>query len=193
METSGDITRLLSAWTDGDQHALDDLMPLVYNELHRIARRHWRNQPKGHTLQPTALIHEVYLKLAGTGSKSFESRTHFFALASMAMRQILVNHAETRLAGKRGGGQEAISLEGLDPAVRQEAKEILVLHAALKELEAIDPRRSRVVELRYFGGLDVEETAEALGVSSATVKRDWQAARAWLAVELGIGNAGEAP
>jgi RNA polymerase sigma-70 factor, ECF subfamily len=188
--SSGDnVTRLLSAWTGGDQHALNDLMPLVYSELHRIARHHWQSQPKGHTLQPTALLHEAYLKLAHTGVNSFENRKHFFALASLAMRQILVNHAESRLAGKRGGGQTAVSLSDVDAAVRQEAKETLNLHAALKSLEAIDPRRSRVVEFRYFGGLSVEETAEVMGISTITVKRDWQAARAWLAAELGAPRA----
>ena|ERR1035438_3662141 len=184
----GDITRLLSAWTEGDARALEDLIPLVYHELHRIARRHWSGQPEGHTLQPTALIHEAYLKLVGQGEKSFENRTHFFALASMAMRQVLVNHAETRLAGKRGGGVGKVSMEGIDVAVEQEAKEVLALHDALNTLHATDPRKSRVVKLRYFGGLSIEETAEALGVSTVTVTRDWQTARAWLAREIGAGN-----
>jgi RNA polymerase sigma-70 factor, ECF subfamily len=190
---AGEVTRLLSAWTSGDEQALDYLMPLVYSELHRIARHHWRSQPKGHTLQPTALINEVYLRIVHAGNTTFESRKHFFALASMAMRQILVNHAESRLAGKRGGGQAAVSLDGIDPAVRQEAKMTLELHEALKRLEAIDPRRSRVVEFRYFGGLSVEEIAELMEVSAITVKRDWRVAKAWLSAELGAdGVAGEA-
>ena len=190
MHPSGDVTRLLSAWTNGDQQALDGLMPLVYSELHRIARRCWSSQPQGHTLQPTALIHEAYLKLVNQGQRTFQSRAHFFAVASIAMRQVLVNHAEANLAEKRGGGKETISLEDIDPALRQEAKEVLALHEALKELDRIDPRKSRVVELRYFGGLSIEETAEALGVSTITVTRDFQAARAWLARELGAGDAG---
>jgi RNA polymerase sigma-70 factor, ECF subfamily len=190
MNPSGDVTRLLSAWTNGDQEALDELMPLVYGELHRIARRCWSSQPQGHTLQPTALIHEAYLKLVGQGQRTFHSRAHFFALASMAMRQVLVNHAEANLAEKRGGGKGTISLDDAEPALRQEAREVLALNEALKELERIDPRKSRVVELRYFGGLSIEETAEALGVSTVTVTRDFQAARAWLARELGAGDTG---
>ncbi len=190
MNPSGDVTPLHSAWTEADRQVLDELMPGVYDELHRIALNHWRSQPSGHMLQPTALVHEAYLKLAGAGSKAPNDRAHFLALASMAMRQILVNHAQARLSEKRGGGQDNIPLEGIEAAVQQEAKTTLALHDALKQLEAIDPRRSRVVELRYFGGLDVDETAQVLGISAVTVKRDWRAARAWLAMEMGINNAG---
>jgi RNA polymerase sigma factor (TIGR02999 family) len=189
MDSSDNVTRLLSAWTGGDQHALDELMPLVYAELHRIARRAWSSQQSGHTLQPTALIHEAYLRLAGRGEQSFDNRTHFFAVASMAMRQVLVNHAQASLAAKRGGGLEMIPLEEAEHALRQEAKEVLSLHEALQRLATLDARKSRVVELRYFGGLSVEETAEALGISPVTVTRDWQAARAWLARELGASPA----
>lgn len=188
MESSGEVTRLLTAWTGGDQCALDELMPLVYSELHRIARRCWGMQPADHTLQPTALIHEAYLKLVSQGERNFQSRTHFFKLASMAMRQVLVNHAEARLTEKRGGGQVTVSLDDVEPAVRQEAREVLELHEALKVLERLDPRKSRVVELRYFAGLSIEETAEALGISTITVTRDFKAARAWLARELGAGG-----
>lgn len=184
MNESGDVTRLLVAWAEGDSHALEALMPLVYHELHRIARHQWASQARGHTLQPTALIHEAFLKLAHRGDKPLVNRTHFFALASTAMRQVLVNHAEARLAEKRGGGVAHVPLEDVDPAVEQEAGEILALHAALTGLQALDGRKSRVVELRYFGGLSLEETAEVLGVSAVTVKRDWQTARAWLAREL---------
>ena len=191
LQPSGDVTRLLSAWTGGDQQALDQLMPLVYSELHRIARRHWGGQPQGHTLEPTALIHEAYLKLVSRGEKTFESRNHFFALASMAMRQILVNHAEASLAAKRGGDQQTVSLDDVQPVV-EEAKEVLALHDALNRLAKIDPRKSRVVELRYFGGLSIEEAAGALGISTITVTRDWQTARAWLAREMGVGSAGPA-
>src|ERR1035438_3822209 len=179
MEPSGDVTRLLSAWAEGDEHALEQLMPLVYHELRRIAQHHWRSQAPGNTLQPTALIHEAYLKLIGQGVESFQNRTQFFALASMAMRQILVNHAEARLAMKRGGGVEKVSMENVDVAVEREAADVLALLGALKTLHAMDPRKSRVVELRYFGGLSIEETAEALSVSPVTGTRDRQTARAW--------------
>lgn len=191
MSPHGEVTRLLSAWSSGDAHALDELMPLVYAELHKLARYHWNSQPKGHTLQPTALIHEAYLKLVNQGEKSFESKKQFFGLASAAMRQILVNHAETNMAQKRGGGQEHVSLSDVDFAVRQEAKEVLALHEALSALQALDPRKASVVEMRYFGGLSIEETAEVLGISTITVTRDWQAARAWLAREMGVGNVSE--
>jgi RNA polymerase sigma-70 factor (ECF subfamily) len=186
---TGDITRLLLAWTEGDQQALQELMPLVYHELHRIAQHHWSGQPPGHTLQPTALIHEAYLKLINQGEKSFQSRTHFFALASMAMRQVLVNHAEARLTRKRGGGIVNVPMEDADEAaVYREATDVVALYDALKRLETVDARKSRVVELRYFGGLSIEETAEALSVSPVTVTRDWQTARAWLARELGTSS-----
>jgi RNA polymerase sigma-70 factor (ECF subfamily) len=189
MNPPGDVTRLLTAWAEGDEHAMEQLMPLVYDELHRIARYHWSSQPEGHTLQPTALIHEAFLKMVSPGEKAFQSRTQFFALASTAMRQVLVNHAEARLSQKRGGGQAHVPLKEVDEAVQKEATEVLALNEALKALQAIDSRKSRVVELRYFGGLSIEETAQALSVSPVTVTRDWQTARAWLARELGTGSA----
>jgi RNA polymerase sigma factor (TIGR02999 family) len=190
MSPSDNVTKLLSAWTEGDQQALDELMPLVYGELHRIAKRCWGGQRPDHTLQPTVLIHEAYLKLVGQGERTFNSRSHFFAVASMAMRQVLVNHAEASLAGKRGGGKPTIPLEEAETAVQKEAAEVLALNEALQRLNVLDPRKSRVVELRYFAGLSIEETAEALGVSAITVTRDWQAARAWLARELASGGSG---
>ena len=189
VKTSGDVTRLLSAWSSGDLTALNALIPLVYGELHRIAQRYWSGQPQGHTLQPTALIHEAYLKLVTGGETTFQNRAHFFAVASMAMRQILVNHAEASVAKKRGGTQRKLSLDEVDAMVQQEAEQVLALHSALGRLEKMDPRKSRVVELRYFGGLSIEETAQALGISAVTVTRDWQTARAWLAREIG----GDAP
>lgn len=179
------LEQQLSTWNTGDPHALDHLMPLVYGELRRIARRCWSGQQSGHTLQPTVLIHEAYLKLAGQREKTFQSRGHFFAVASIAMRQVLVNYAEAALTAKRGGGEVTVPLEEAETASCQEAREVLALHEALEQLNKWDPRKSRVVELRYFGGLSIEETAEALGVSTITVTRDWQAARAWLARELG--------
>lgn len=175
---------LLAAWSKGDQGALDKMMPLVYHELHRIARRAWSEQPYGNTLQPTALIHEAYLKLAKSENATYQDRCHFFAVACKAMRQILVNHAKGRLSEKRGGGVANISIDDVQPAVHQEAAEIVALHEALEALHAVDPRKSAVVEMRYFGGLSVEETAEAMGVSIATVNRDWRLARSWLIREM---------
>jgi RNA polymerase sigma factor (TIGR02999 family) len=183
-ESSGEVTSLLAAWSKGDETALNKVMPLVYAELHRIARRAWSHQQDNNTLQPTALINEAYLKLANAENASFQDRCHFFAVASTAMRQILVNHAKSRLSGKRGGGKVNVSIDDVHAAVHQEASEIVALHEALDALEAIDPRKSRVVEMRYFGGLGIEETAEALGVSIATVNRDWRLARSWLIREM---------
>ena len=174
---------LLAAWRDGDAEALNKVMPLVYAELHRIARRAWSHQPHNNTLQPTALINEAYLKLASSENASFNDRCHFFAVASSAMRQILVNHAKSRLTGKRGGARVPVSIDEVQP-VHQEAAEIVALHEALEALQGVDPRKSRVVEMRYFGGLSVEETAAALGVSVATVNRDWRLARSWLIREM---------
>ncbi len=176
----GEVTRLLAAWNQGDQSALNQMMPLVYAELHRIARRAWSQQPNNNTLQPTALIHEAYLKLANAENATYQDRCHFFAVACKAMRQILVNHARSHMSGKRGQGIAPVSLDDVQPAVHQEASEIVALHEALDALHAVDPRKSMVVEMRYFGGLSIEETAEAMGVSVGTVNRDWRLARSWL-------------
>jgi RNA polymerase sigma-70 factor, ECF subfamily len=184
MNPPGEVTRLLAAWGNGDQHALNELMPLVYAELHRIARRAWSGQNPGNTLQPTALINEAYLKLVQSGKSAFEGRSHFFAVASIAMRHILVNHAQSSLTAKRGGGAVNVSLDEAEPVVHQEAAEVVALHEALEALNKIDPRKSRVVEMRYFGGLSIEETAEVLGVSTITVNRDWRMARTWLIREM---------
>jgi RNA polymerase sigma-70 factor, ECF subfamily len=186
MEESpkGEVTMLLAAWSKGDAEALNKVMPLVYAELHRIARRAWSQQSHNNTLQPTALINEAYLKLANVENATFQDRCHFFAVASSAMRQVLVNHAKSRLAEKRGGGRINVSLDEVQPAVHQEAAEIVALHEALEALQSVDPRKSKVVEMRYFGGLSVEETAEAMGVSVATVNRDWRLARSWLIREM---------
>jgi RNA polymerase sigma factor (TIGR02999 family) len=188
MNPQGDVTRLLTAWSKGDQSALNELMPLVYSELYRIAQRAWRGLDRGNTLQPTALINEAYLKLAGAENATFHSRGHFFAVACTAMRQILVNHARSRHAEKRGSGQAALSLNDIQVAVNQEAADVVALHEALERLQAIDPRKSKVVEMRYFGGLTIEETAEALGVSVVTVNRDWRLARTWLIREMHGGT-----
>lgn len=185
------LTQLLSAWHDGDEHALEQLMPLVYNELHRIARRHWSNQKPGHTLQPTVLIHEAFLKMAGQGEPKFQNRAHFFGVASLAMRQVLVNHAKATLAARRGGGNRDVPLDEAGELSVKESKQVLALHDALTHLAGMDPRKSRLVELRYFGGMNIEETAEVLGISAATVTREWQVTRIWLARELGAASAGQ--
>ena len=184
MDPQGEVTTLLAAWGKGDPSALNKLMPLVYAELHRIARRVWYQHQQNNTLQPTALINEAYLKLANAESATFQDRCHFFAVASTAMRQILVNHAKSRLSGKRGAGRANVSLDDVQLAVDQEAAEIILVHEALEALQAVDPRKSKVVEMRYFGGLSIEETAEALGLSIGTVNRDWRLARSWLIREV---------
>lgn len=179
----GEVTLLLAAWREGDTEALNKVMPLVYAELHRIARRAWSQQAHANTLQPTALINEAYLKLANVENASFKDRCHFFAVASTAMRQILVNHAKSRLTGKRGGARPHVSIDEVQP-VHQEAAEIVALHEALEALQTVDPRKSKIVEMRYFGGLSVEETAEALEISVRTVNREWRLARSWLIREM---------
>lgn len=180
-----DVTALLAAWSDGDGAALDQLLPLVYEELRQLAKHYMSSQPSGHTLQTTALIHEAYLKLAENKEKRWENRAHFFAVAARAMRHILVDHARAHQTGKRGGG--AALLVTLDEAATlstERASEIVALDDALKGLESFDKRKSRVVELRYFGGLSVEETAQVLKTSEQTVMRDWRFAKTWLLREL---------
>src|SRR5437870_11749762 len=153
------ISQLLVAWSNGDQAALDQLMPLVYGELRRMAKRYMRDQPAGHTLQTTALIHEAYLRLVGQEEKRWQNRAHFFGVAAQAMRHILVDYARARHAGKRGGGVRPVSLEEAALVSPERAGELVAFDEALKELEELSQRQSRVVELRYFGGLSVEETA----------------------------------
>ena len=184
MDHHGEVTNLLAAWGKGDQNAMNELMPLVYNELHRMARRAWTGQQQGNTLQPTALINEAFLKLAGADGATFQNRNHFLAVACTAMRQILVNHAKSRHTDKRGSGEIALSIDDVQLAVHQEAAEVVALHEALKRLHQIDARKSQVVEMRYFGGLSIEETADALGISVITVNRDWRLARTWLIREM---------
>ena len=184
MNSHGEVTSLLAAWGNGDQSALNELMPLVYSELHRMARRAWSRQQQGNTLQPTALINEAFLKLAGAENASFQNRCHFMAVACTAMRQILVNHAKARHTGKRGSGELLVPIDDIQLAVAQQAAEVVALHDALTRLQEIDPRKSQVVEMRYFAGLSIEETADALGVSVITVNRDWRLARTWLIREI---------
>ena len=183
-EVPGEVTRLLGAWSGGDRQALNHLMPLVYSELHRIARRAWSGQKPGDILQPTVLIHEAYLKLIERENPAFQDRSHFFAVASIAMRHILVNHAKANLSAKRGGGRVDLSLDEAEPVMKREVAEVVALHDALEALQAIDPRKSRIVEMRYFGGLGIEETARVLNISVITVNRDWRLARAWLSREM---------
>lgn len=186
-----DITRLLHAHAAGDAGALEALFPRVYDELRRIARGRLRRERPGHTLSATEVVHEAYLKLVPLESIDWRDRVHFFAVASRAMRNVLVDHAERRGAAKRGGGRVAVSLERIPPESESRAPldDLLALGQALERLAELDERQARVVECRYFGGLTLDETAEALGVSAATVSRDWTIARAWLHREL----AGEAP
>lgn len=182
--SSNQITQLLAAWSSGDETAMDQLMPLVYGELRRIARRYMAGQRAGHTLQTTALIHEAYLKLVGQGERRWQNRAHFFGVAAQAMRHILVDYARARHADKRGGEAQAVSLDEATASTGTQAAEIVALDDALRRLEEVAPRQSRVVELRYFGGLNVEEAAEVLKVSPETVTRDWRMAKAWLLREL---------
>jgi RNA polymerase sigma factor (TIGR02999 family) len=180
---TGTITALLHEWRRGDRAALDRLTPLVYDELRSLARRHLRGERHRLTLQPTALVHEAYLRLVGSGVP-WEDRAHFFGVASRLMRQVLVDHARARQAKKRGGEATRVELTGVDPSSPLPAVDVLALHEALDRLAAVDATSERIVEMRYFGGLTVEETAEALSISPATVKRDWSAARAWLLREM---------
>jgi RNA polymerase sigma factor (TIGR02999 family) len=179
------ITQMLREWSDGNQEALDNLLPLVYDELHRQAARYLRKERPGHTLQTTALIHEAYLKLINRRDVNWESRTHFFAVAAQAMRRILVDYAKAKHREKRGGDNIKLSLEeAMLVAAKEKGVDLIALDEALNKLNLLDEQQARVVELRYFSGLSLEETAEALRVSRATVARDWEAARAWLHREL---------
>jgi RNA polymerase sigma factor (TIGR02999 family) len=178
-----DVTALLRAWSDGDRAALEELVPIVYRELHRQAERYMRGQSPGHTLQATALVNEAYLRLVSRESVDWKNRAHFFGVAAKAMRSILVDHARARGASKRGGGADQVTLAAADEAGGQEV-EVLELDEVLQQLAELDSRKAALVELRWFGGLSIEEAAEVLAVSSATAKREWRTARAWLRREL---------
>ena len=184
---AAEITELLAAWGAGDRSALQRLLPLVYDELHRVAARRLARERRGHTLQPTALVHETYLKLVDQRRARWEGRAQFYGVAAELMRRILVDHARARGTAKRGAGQAPLSVADVDPPAAEAAGalDVLALDGALQRLAAVDARLARVVELRYFGGLSVPETAEVLQSSPATVKRDWALARAWLFRELG--------
>jgi RNA polymerase sigma factor (TIGR02999 family) len=182
--SASNITTLLVRWTDGDSRALEELMPLVYGELRRLARSHLRGESKQQTLSSTALVHEAYLRLVGWDNADWKNRAQFFAVAAEMMRQILVDRARERLSVKRGAGAIKISFDAIDLAAPDTPAALLAIDRVLTELESLDSRQSRIVELRFFGGLSIEETAEVLKISSATVKRSWTAARAWLYREL---------
>lgn len=175
-----DVTRLLADWQNGDRSALDRLIPLLYNELRRIAARHLHSERSGHTLQTTALVHEAYLRLVDDTHVECNGRTHFLGIAASVIRQILVDHARTRNALKRGGGAAKLSLEEAFAVPIEKDPDVLVVDDALNTLSKIDPQQARIVELRFFAGLTIEKTAEVLHVSPSTVKRDWILAKAWI-------------
>jgi RNA polymerase sigma factor (TIGR02999 family) len=181
--SSPEITKLLSALNEGNRDAVDALIPLVYAELRRLAGHYLRSERGGHTLQPTALVHEAFLKLIEQETP-WQNRAHFFAMAASLMRRILVDYARGHLAEKRGGSAEKVSLDEAFVFARERPSQMVALDDALKQLAKIDPRRSRVVELKFFGGLNNEEIGEILGVHSNTVLRDWNLARAWLKTQL---------
>lgn len=175
-----EVTQLLLDWSNGDKEALDKLVPVVYQELRRLAGYYMRRERAGHTLQTSALVNEAYMRLVDYRQMRWQSRAHFFAVAAQAMRRILVEHARKRHFAKRGGGAIQVSLDEAATVSAKQAAELIELDDALTGLEAIDPRKSRIVELRYIGGLSIEETAEVLNISPATVQREWRSAKAWL-------------
>ncbi len=175
-----EITQLLANWSQGDKAALDQLVPLVYPELRRLAKRHMGREGPEHTLQTSALINEAYLKLVNQQNVEWQNRAHFFAVAAQVMRHILVDHARTRNYAKRGGGAPKVPLDEAAALTEQRASELIALDDALRDLAALDERRSQIIELRFFGGLSLEETAEVMNISPSTVQREWRAAKAWL-------------
>lgn len=182
MPVSQNLTQLLIAWGNGDEAARDELIPVVYDQLHRIARHHLRGERYGHQLQASALINEAYLRLVEQ-SVSWQNRAHFFGIAARLMRQILVDYARTQQRLKRGGDWQQISLTSVGDT-QEQAADLLALDEALKTLAQVDPQKSQIVELRFFGGLTIEETAKVMDISTPTVERGWRAARAWLQTEL---------
>jgi RNA polymerase sigma-70 factor, ECF subfamily len=181
---SGEVTLLLQQVATGNQNAVEKLIPMVYEELHRVAQNHLRFERPNHTLQPTALVHEVFLKLVAQRKADWQGRAHFFAVASQLMRRILVDYARGRLSAKRGGGKLKLPLDQVFVLTPGRCDELLALDESLERLGKLDARQSRVVELRFFGGLSVEEAARVLGVSPKTVKREWSMAKAWLYGEM---------
>ena len=182
--STNEVTQLLIAWGNGDETALDQLMPLVYSELHRLAHRHIKKERPGHTLQTSALLNEAFLRLVDQRGVHWQSRAHFFSIAARMMRRILVDYARSRRYAKRGGNAQQVSFDEELVVSRQVSADVLAIHDALNELATIDERKSKVVELRFFGGLSIEETAEVLGVSAGSVMRDWTLAKAWLRLTI---------
>ncbi len=186
------VTDLLVRWRSGDQQALDELVPLVYDELRRLAHHYLRQERSDHTLQSTALVHEAYMRLAGQHPPEWRDRTHFFGIAARIMRQILVEYARGRGAAKRGGQACRVTLDATIAAPTQLDVDVVELDRALTHLAELDPQQSRIVELRFFGGLTIDDTSQVLGISPATVKRDWVTARAWLFRAMTRETSGEA-
>ncbi|HEY6802218.1 MAG TPA: sigma-70 family RNA polymerase sigma factor [Pyrinomonadaceae bacterium] len=185
MSTPEGVTQLLVDWSKGDQAALERLMPLVYSELRRLATNYLRRERQGHTLQPTALVNEAYLKLVDQRNAKWQNRAQFFGISAQLMRRILVDHARQHQAAKRGGTeQKRISITSAEGLAKQSDVDLLALNEALDDLTKLDPQQGRIVELKFFGGLSIEETAEVLGIGHATVERDWKMARAWLRRQL---------
>jgi RNA polymerase sigma factor (TIGR02999 family) len=184
LGSSGSVTKLLHGWRKGDREALDSLLPLVYDELRRVARHQLQNERPDHTLQSAALVHEAYLRLVGQEAPEWQNRAHFFAVAAQLVRQILVDYARRHRAAKRGGGDWKLSLADAVDLPQPGDVDLIALDDALKTLAQTDPRQCRVIELRFFAGLSVEETSHVLGVAASTVQRDWTAARAWLYREI---------
>jgi RNA polymerase sigma factor (TIGR02999 family) len=186
-----EVTQLLQAWSNGDQEALDKLAPLVYEELHRLARRYMSHERPGHTLQTTALVNEAYVRIVDWKNVRWQNRAHFFGVAAQMMRRILVDFARARTYQKRGGQAWRVSLSEAATVSAERGADLIALDDALQSLAKLDPRKSRIVELRFFGGLSVEETAEVLKISTRTVMRDWGLAQAWLYRELSRVNTNE--
>ncbi len=178
--TMQDVTQLLVAWNQGNQDALENLLPVVYDELRKLARSYLRRERVNHTLQSTALVHEAYLRLIDQKQVNWQNRAHFFGIAAQMMRRILVNHAVAKQTEKRGGEIQKLSLDDAVSFAQEREVDLIALDDALKALETLDPQQSRIVELRFFGGLSIEETAEVLTISPATVKREWATAKLWL-------------
>ena len=185
---SQDVTQLLVAWRGGNKEALNNLFPLVYDELRRLAKHYMSRERANHTLQTTALVNEAYLRLANQSDVEWQNRAHFFGIAAQVMRHLLVDHARAQQYAKRGGGAQRVTLDETAAINSEDQTTLLALDEALSRLGALDERKMRIVELRYFGGLSVEETAEVLGVSEITIKREWLKAKAWLYRELSQGT-----
>lgn len=184
MSAQAEVTQLLVRWKEGDQAAADQLTPIVYRELHRLAERYLRNERSAQTLQPTALVHELYMELVSHELPDWESRGHFYGIAAHRMRQILVDHARKQNAAKRGAGAEKLELDEIVAFAPQKSPDVVALDDALNALAAFDARKAKIIELRFFGGLSIDETAQAMGVSVATVGRDQRLAEAWLRREM---------